>query len=64
VPVATEPYAAFADGTVDISPRLVDLDPYFFSGQTVYGMLTRLSTVALLNVTAGGGSVVPTFIVE
>lgn len=64
VQVATEPYAAFVNGTVDIGPRLVDLDPYFFSGQTVYGVLTRLSTVALLNVTAGGGSVVPTFIVE
>lgn len=64
VRVATEDYAAFINGTVDVSPRLVDLDPYFFSGTTVYGMLTRLSTVALLNVTAGGGSVVPTFIVE
>jgi len=28
------------------------------------GCLTRLSTAALLNVTAGGGSTVPTFIVE
>jgi hypothetical protein len=26
------------------------------------GLLTRLSTAALLNVTAGGGSTVPTFI--
>ena len=28
------------------------------------GCLTRLSTAALLNVTAGGGSTVPTFVVE
>jgi uncharacterized circularly permuted ATP-grasp superfamily protein len=64
VEVATEDYAALVNGTVEVSPRLVDLDPYFFSGKTVYGMLTRLSTVALLNVTAGGGSVVPAFVVE
>lgn len=64
VEVATEDYPALVNGTLEVSPRLVDLDPYFFSGQTVYGVLTRLSTVALLNVTAGGGSVVPTFIVS
>jgi hypothetical protein len=28
------------------------------------GYLTRLSTAALLNVTAGGGSTVPSFLVE
>jgi hypothetical protein len=28
------------------------------------GMLTRLSTAALLNVTAGGGSTVPTLVVQ
>jgi hypothetical protein len=28
------------------------------------GCLTRISTEALLNVTAGGGSTVPTFVVE
>jgi hypothetical protein len=30
----------------------------------VDGVLTRLSTAALLNVTAGGGSNVPTYVVE
>ena len=30
----------------------------------VQGCLTRLSTVTLLNVTAGGGSTVPTFLIE
>jgi hypothetical protein len=28
------------------------------------GCLTRLSTASLLNVTAGGGSTVPTFVVD
>ncbi len=59
-----EDYPSFMGGTLDISQRLVDADPFCFNGRTVNGGLTRLSTVALLNVTAGGGSVVPTFIVD
>jgi hypothetical protein len=51
-------------GNVDISQRLVDCDPFLFHGDTIGGCLTRLSTVTLLNVTAGGGSVVPTFLVS
>jgi len=41
----------------------VDCDPYLFWGK-VTGQLTRLSSSALLNVTAGAGSVVPTYVVE
>jgi len=41
----------------------IDHDPYLFWGR-VSGCLTRLSSSALLNVTAGAGSVVPTFIVD
>jgi len=41
----------------------VDCDPYLFWGR-VGGVLTRLSSSALLNVTAGYGSVVPTYVVE
>jgi hypothetical protein len=52
------------DGSVDISQRLVDCDPFLFHGEGVGGCLTRLSTVTLLNVTAGGGSVVPAFLIE
>jgi uncharacterized circularly permuted ATP-grasp superfamily protein len=59
-----EDYPSYMGGTLDISQRLVDSDPFCFNGRTVNGCLTRLSTVALLNVTAGGGSVVPTFIVD
>jgi hypothetical protein len=40
----------------------VDCDPYLFWGR-VGGQLTRLSSSALLNVTAGAGSVVPTYVV-
>ena len=36
----------------------------FVPGGAADGLLTRLSTAALLNVTAGGGSQVPAFVVE
>ena len=42
---------------------MVDLDPYLFDGKAG-GIMTRVSAAALLNVTAGAGSVVPTFVVE
>jgi len=64
VQATIEPFPAMIDGQIDISPRLVDADPFVFLGASVHGCLTRLSTSALLNVTAGGGSVVPTFVVE
>jgi uncharacterized circularly permuted ATP-grasp superfamily protein len=41
----------------------VDLDPYLFDGRSM-GFMTRVSAAALLNVTAGAGSVVPTFVLE
>jgi len=40
-----------------------DLDPFVF-GTDTQGALTRLSSAALLNVTAGTGSVVPTMVVS
>ncbi len=57
-------FPSIIDGQVDISARYVDADPYIFYGKTVYGCLTRLSSVSLLNVTAGGGSIVPTFLLD
>ena len=64
VSAPTELFPSYMDGTLDISDRLIDADPFCFNGHTANGCLTRLSTMALMNVTAGGGSVVPTFIVE
>jgi hypothetical protein len=43
---------------------MLDTAPFVVHGEYMEGQLTRLSTAALLNVTAGGGSTVPTFIVE
>ncbi len=62
VTIAYENYPAMIDGQLQIGRRLVDSDPFLF-GTNVAGCLTRLSTVTLLNVTAGGGSTVPTFVI-
>jgi hypothetical protein len=43
---------------------MMDTNPYIWRGEYVSCCLTRLSTAALLNVTAGGGSTVPTFVIE
>ena len=52
------------DGNVEFGRRLVDCDPFLFHGDAIGACLTRLSTVTLLNVTAGGGSVIPAFVVD
>ncbi|TMC75015.1 MAG: circularly permuted type 2 ATP-grasp protein [Chloroflexi bacterium] len=43
-------------------PQSIDHDPYLFWGK-VSGTLARVSSSALLNVTAGAGSVVPTYVI-
>ena len=63
--IAYEDFPSFLpDGELDISHRLVDCDPFVFNGDTIDGCLVRLSKVTLLNVTAGGGSVVPAFVID
>lgn len=57
-------FPAWINGELNLEKRFVDADPYVFNGQETYGCLTRLSPLALLNVTAGGGSVVPTYIIS
>ncbi|OQY81327.1 MAG: hypothetical protein B6D42_11410, partial [Anaerolineae bacterium UTCFX5] len=57
-------YPMMFDGRLDISKRYVDADPYAYYGERIEGCLTRLSGSALLNVTAGTGSVVPVFVIE
>ncbi len=62
VPVPREPFPVALDG-LRLLDLAVDMDPYLFDGR-VAGSLTRLSSSALLNVTAGAGSVVPAYVVE
>jgi uncharacterized circularly permuted ATP-grasp superfamily protein len=63
VRIAYESYPSLVDGRVQLIERLVDSDPFLFGNET-HGALCRLSTATLLNVTAGGGSTVPVFVVQ
>jgi uncharacterized circularly permuted ATP-grasp superfamily protein len=62
VPVPRFPFPVLLD-RIHYLDLAIDHDPYLFWGK-VSGCLTRLSSSALLNVTAGAGSVVPTYVVE
>src|SRR5438045_3291677 len=62
VAVPREPFPVLLD-RMHFLDLAVDCDPYLFWGK-VGGQLTRLSSSALLNVTAGAGSVVPTYVVD
>jgi glutathionylspermidine synthase len=64
IELPTEAYPSLVDGKVVLADRMVDTAPYVAYGDHVDGCLSRLSTAALLNVTAGGGSQTPTFIAE
>jgi len=63
VAVPREAFPLAIGGAIEMVDMAVDMDPYLFGGE-VGGALVRLSSSALLNVTAGAGSVVPTFVVE
>ncbi len=64
IPLPKESYPSFVDGKVMHIERMVDTAPYVAYGDHVDGVLSRLGTASLLNVTAGGGSQTPTFITE
>jgi len=59
-----EAFPSFENGGLQIIDRMLDTNPYVAFGSFMHGCLTRISTEALVNVTAGGGSTVPTFLVE
>ena len=56
--------AIVAVGALLVYTVKAEASPYVQYGSFVDGCLTRLSTAALLNVTAGGGSTVPTLVAE
>lgn len=64
VEIPSEPWPAWVDGRLHVGERMLDTAPFLANGVTVNGCLTRIATDPLLNVTAGGGSNVPTFLVE
>jgi hypothetical protein len=59
-----EAFPSFEGGALHVLDRMLDTNPYVAFGEFMHGCLTRISTEALVNVTAGGGSTVPTFLVE
>ena len=63
VDIHREPFLAKTDdGSWDLVPTIIDLDPYLF-GPLMGGCLTRTSATNLTNVTAGGGTL-PMFILR
>ncbi len=64
IALPSEPFAAVVDGDLTLDSRIVDTAPFCWHGAWADGMLCRISTSTLVNVTAGGGSTVPTFVVE
>jgi hypothetical protein len=64
VTLPTEPFPAWSGGRVQVSERMLDTAPFVTMGEHVEGCLTRIGTDPLLNVTAGGGSTAPTFVIE
>ena len=61
VPVPRYPFPVVL-GRMHFLDLSIDHDPYIFWGR-VSGTLARISSSALLNVTAGAGSVVPTYVI-
>ncbi len=59
-----EAFPSFEGQSLQVIDRMLDTNPYVAFGAFMHGCLTRISTEALVNVTAGGGSTVPTFLVE
>jgi uncharacterized circularly permuted ATP-grasp superfamily protein len=64
ITLPTEAYPSVVNGELRIFDRMLDTAPFVSDGAYIEGCMTRLGTAALLNVTAGGGSNVPTFVIE
>jgi hypothetical protein len=64
VGIPAQGYPSLVDGRSQVIDRMYDTAPFLCDGAYAEGWLCRLSTAALLNVSAGGGSTVPTFLVQ
>jgi hypothetical protein len=64
VRVPFEAFPSHENGNLLVLDRMLDTNPFVALGSFMHGCLTRISTEALVNVSAGGGSTVPTFLVE
>jgi glutathionylspermidine synthase len=59
-----EPFPYLVNGKLTVTDVMLDTNPFVTHGEAMEGALTRISSADLLNVTAGTGSTVPTFLVE
>ena len=64
VSVGSEIFPSFENGELVFAERYFDLDPYVWNGEDIEGCGVRLSRSPLLNVSAGGGSATPLFILS
>ncbi|MFN0087954.1 MAG: hypothetical protein ACKVX9_21350 [Blastocatellia bacterium] len=64
VEILQQTFPTLVDDRIAFENRYVDFDPYTWNGDEVEGAGVRLSSSALLNVTAGGGSATPVLILE
>lgn len=64
VEISSEIFPVLTPDGIAFESRYLDLDPYTWRGQRVEGAGVRLSSSALLNVTAGGGSAVPMLVID
>ena len=64
VAIPSQGFPSLVDGSSQVVDRMYDTAPFLCDGSYSDGWLCRLSTAALLNVSAGGGSTVPTFLVQ
>lgn len=64
VRLPAEMFPVWQDNQLRVVQAMLDTAPYCCYGQYMEGSLCRIATDELLNVTAGTGSTVPTFLVE
>jgi uncharacterized circularly permuted ATP-grasp superfamily protein len=64
VALGRETFPVMIDDRVELSQFYADINPYIWGGVRSEGFGGRLASGELLNVTAGGGSAVPVFILD
>jgi hypothetical protein len=64
VALPSERFPVVAEGSIAFGDFFADVDPYIWGGVRSEGFGARLAPGELLNVTAGGGSAVPVFVVS
>jgi hypothetical protein len=64
VAVRKESYPVLREGALAFEQRYSDLNPYVWNDEQANGYLVRVARDALMNLSAGGGSMAPMFIVR